>query len=108
MSKQGRNGVALRAQSVRYENAISHGPAIADATAKLATTAVTCQAPSRGGGRVCGSGLGESMVRLRLVGVFKRWDERRAVSGPRDVRRCKKCGWYNISEPMLDTQSDDR
>lgn len=66
------------------------------------SVSLTCQAPSRGDGRVCGGGLGESTVQLRLVGVFKRWDDRSAVPRPRDVRRCRKCGWYTVSEPVLD------
>ena len=104
------NGAEARASSVHYEGSISKQDSAVrpPATAELTTIVISCQAPSRGGGRVCGAGLGESMVRLRLVGVFKRWDERRVVVGPRDVRRCRKCGWYNISEPVLDTESSQR
>ncbi len=59
-----------------------------------------CSAPSGPGGRRCGAGLGESLVSLSLVGVFERWETRKEVRGPRDVRRCPKCRWYNLLEPV--------
>lgn len=74
---------------------------------QLSTTPLTCQAPARKDGRVCGAGLGESMVPIRLVAVFRRWNERLVVSEPRDVRRCRKCGWYTVSELVLDNETDD-
>ena len=58
-----------------------------------------CHASSGPGGRRCGAGLGEALIDLRLVGVFERWETRKEVAGPRDVRRCPKCRWYNLFEP---------
>ena len=60
---------------------------------------LNCHATSGPGGRRCGAGLGEAFIPVRLVGVFERWETRKELGGPRDVRRCPKCRWYNLFEP---------
>jgi hypothetical protein len=63
---------------------------------------LACRAPSRRNPErfVCGAKLGESLEELRFMGVVRRWADRiRATDAPRDVRRCPKCGWYNLYEP---------
>ena len=43
---------------------------------------------------------------LRFMGVVRRWNDRTAVLGPvRDVRRCPKCGWFNLFEPLSEKEN---
>jgi hypothetical protein len=68
----------------------------------LPSTFLACRAPSRRNPErfVCGAKLGEALEDLRFMGVVRRWADRdRATDAPRDVRRCPKCGWYNLYEP---------
>ena len=61
-----------------------------------------CRAPGRNGSHrhICSTKLGEATVSLRFMGVVRRWNDRTAVlESPRDVRRCPKCGWFNLYEP---------
>ena len=67
-------------------------------------TELSCLAPGNHRSRPCGAGLGESLVPVQVVGLFRRWDERRKVAEPRDVRRCRKCGWYSAFQPRLDVE----
>ena len=64
---------------------------------------LNCVAPNGKERKPCGAGLGEALAPMRLVGVFLRWDDRHRVARPRDVRRCRKCGWYSVYQPLLDT-----
>jgi hypothetical protein len=67
---------------------------------------LACRAPSRRNPErfVCGAKLGEALEELRFMGVVRRWADRaRATEAPRDVRRCPKCGWYNLYEPKEGT-----
>ena len=71
-------------------------------TEDLPSVLLACRAPSRRNPErfVCGAKLGESLEELRFMGVVRRWADRiRATDAPRDVRRCPKCGWYNLYEP---------
>ena len=64
---------------------------------------LVCRAPGRNGSHrhVCATKLGEAPVSLRFMGVVRRWNDRTAVvESPRDVRRCPKCGWFNLYEPL--------
>jgi len=66
---------------------------------------LACRAPSRRNPErfVCGAKLGEALEVLRFMGCVRRWADRaRATDAPRDVRRCPKCGWYNLYEPKED------
>ena len=61
-----------------------------------------CRAPGRSNpvDHTCGTKLGEAPDPLRFVGVVLRWNDRiPATAGPRDVRRCPKCGWFNLFTP---------
>lgn len=66
---------------------------------------LNCLAPNGKASRPCGAGLGEALAPVRLVGFFLRWDDRIRVGRPRDVRRCRKCGWYSVYQPLLDTEA---
>lgn len=66
-------------------------------------TDLVCRAPGRNGSHrhVCATKLGEAPLSLRFMGVVRRWNDRTAVlESPRDVRRCPKCGWFNLYEPL--------
>ena len=62
-----------------------------------------CRAPGRGNPDryLCGAKLGEAAVVVRYMGTVRRWNDRLNASlEPRDVRRCPRCGWFNIFEPL--------
>ncbi len=64
---------------------------------------LVCRAPGRNDSHryICATKLGEAPVMLRFMGVVRRWDDRQGVvESPRDVRRCPKCGWFNLYEPL--------
>ena len=66
---------------------------------------LVCRAPGRNGSHrhVCATKLGEAPLSLRFMGVVRRWNDRTAVlDSRRDVRRCPKCGWFNLYEPLSD------
>lgn len=71
--------------------------------AGVAEDTLVCRAPGRNGSHrhLCSTKLGEAPVSLRFMGVVRRWNDRVAVlESPRDVRRCPKCGWFNLYEPL--------
>lgn len=60
---------------------------------------IRCHAPSGAEGRRCDARLGEDGRRLRIIGVFNRWEaEVGERSDARLVKRCERCGWYNLFE----------
>lgn len=64
---------------------------------------LVCHAPGRNRSHrhMCATKLGEAPLHLRFMGVVRRWNDRTAVlEAPRDVRRCPKCGWFNLYEPL--------
>jgi hypothetical protein len=72
---------------------------------RSAEETLMCRAPGRTGSHrhVCSTKLGEAPVSLRFMGVVRRWNDRTAVlESPRDVRRCPKCGWFNLYEPLAE------
>lgn len=93
--------------TAEFEGAVATAPARARYTENhaggdLPSTFLACRAPSRRNPErfVCGAKLGEALEDLRFMGAVRRWaDRNRATDAPRDVRRCPKCGWYNLYEP---------
>ena len=66
-------------------------------------TTLICRAPGRGNPDryLCGAKLGEAALMVRYMGSVRRWNDRLPASEePRDVRRCPRCGWFNIFEPL--------
>ncbi len=60
------------------------------------------KAGQRQASRVCATPIGETPLRLRLIGTVKRLKDRRVLAdrGELDVRQCRRCGWWNIFEPV--------
>ena len=66
-------------------------------------TTLICRAPGRGNPDryLCGAKLGEAPLVVRYMGAVRRWNDRlNSCEEPRDVRRCPRCGWFNIFEPL--------
>lgn len=66
-------------------------------------TTLICRAPGRGNPDryLCGAKLGEAALMVRYMGSVRRWNDRvPACEEPRDVRRCPRCGWFNLFEPL--------
>ncbi len=66
-------------------------------------TTLICRAPGRGNPDryLCGAKLGEAALLVRYMGSVRRWHDRLPAAGePRDVRRCPRCGWFNLFEPL--------
>ncbi|MEJ2313103.1 MAG: hypothetical protein P8Y10_04625 [Gemmatimonadales bacterium] len=66
-------------------------------------TTLICRAPGRGNPDryLCGAKLGEAALLVRYMGSVRRWNDRLpSCEEPRDVRRCPRCGWFNLFEPL--------
>lgn len=91
-----------RTSDARGEGGVATVPGRRDFDMDRPGSLLECRAPSRRNPErfVCGAKLGESLEDVRFMGVVRRWADRsRATDAPRDVRRCPKCGWYNLYEP---------
>lgn len=55
---------------------------------------------------MCGDTLGESALEVEFAGVFRRFVEREAIVGDRDVRKCRRCGFWNAFQPIAVVQVD--
>ena len=66
------------------------------------TQHLRCLAPSKSRpGQTCRFPLGEATEPLRWAGAFVQYRERQeGPEPPRDIRRCIKCGRYNIFLPL--------
>ena len=60
---------------------------------------IRCHAPSGPEGRRCDAPIAETSNKLRIIGVFNRWESGEGMRpNGRLVKECPKCGWFNLFE----------